>query len=190
MILEKSVTFSKSFTTLSKTGSSPSSIPNFLSNLVISGTFLAIYLIHSVILRELWFLLGPDFFVALASLITYYLSLIRVRLSSATFILADSFFQSDTSSWAETNFYSSDVNRAAVVWSLEWLFIWISAKFKAYSLLFWYLKTSSLLALVSYIRLLLVSRSAITIDFAMFHPDLFLVIEDFIFIIIYYYLII
>jgi len=98
IILEKSVTFSKSLTTLSKTGSSPSSIPSFLSNLVISGTFLEIYLIHSVILRALLFLLVPDFLVALASLITYYLSLIRVRLSSATFFFADSFFPSTASS--------------------------------------------------------------------------------------------
>lgn len=114
IIFEKSVTFSKSLTTLSKTGSNPSSMPSFLSSLVISGTFLAIYLIHSVILRALLFFPDPDFLVAFASLITYYLSLIKVLLSSATFFLADSFFPSTASSYAEESLDSKDEKSAAV----------------------------------------------------------------------------
>jgi hypothetical protein len=74
-----------------------------------------------VILRALLFLFGPDFLVALASLITYYLSLIRVRLSSATFFLADSFFPSTASSLADDNLDSRDENNAAVECNLELL---------------------------------------------------------------------
>lgn len=116
-IFEKSVTFSRSLTTLSRTGSRPSSIPNFLSNLVISGTLLDIYLIHSVILLALLFFPVPLFLVALASLITYCFNLNNVDFNSATFRLADSFFPSTASSYAEDNFDSKDEKSAAVVWT-------------------------------------------------------------------------
>jgi hypothetical protein len=76
---------------------------------------LDIYLIHSVILLALLFFPVPLFLVALASLITYCFNLNNVDFNSATFRLADSFFPSTASSYAEDNFDSKDEKSAAVV---------------------------------------------------------------------------